>query len=128
MRLTTQQIDWLNIGFMVASAAAAYALPFEVFLFAYAVLGPLHYLTEISWLHVPGAACSANGLLTKLFRVLPTVDSHFRSGNNSVRRLARVCRWFPSAQACTAASKAIANRRVILVTVLATLDCSATDF
>jgi hypothetical protein len=26
-------------------------MPFEVFLFAYAVLGPLHYLTEISWLH-----------------------------------------------------------------------------
>lgn len=51
MRLTTQQIDWLNIGFMLASAVAAFLLPFEVFLFAYAVLGPLHYLTEISWLH-----------------------------------------------------------------------------
>jgi hypothetical protein len=51
MRLTTQQIDWLNIGFMLASAVAAFVLPFEVFLFAYAVLGPLHYLTEISWLH-----------------------------------------------------------------------------
>jgi len=51
MRLTTQQIDWLNIGFMLISAAAAFVLPFEVFLFAYAVLGPLHYLTEISWLH-----------------------------------------------------------------------------
>lgn len=51
MKLTTQQIDWLNIGFMLASAVAAFFLPFEVFLFAYAVLGPLHYLTEISWLH-----------------------------------------------------------------------------
>lgn len=51
MKLTTQQIDWLNIGFMLMSAVAAYFLPFEVFLFAYAVLGPLHYLTEISWLH-----------------------------------------------------------------------------
>jgi hypothetical protein len=29
----------------------AYFLPFETFLFAYAFLGPLHYLTEISWLH-----------------------------------------------------------------------------
>lgn len=36
---------------MVVSAIAAFILPFEVFLFAYAVLGPLHYLTEISWLH-----------------------------------------------------------------------------
>ena len=30
---------------------AAFVMPFEVFLFAYAFLGPLHYLTEISWLH-----------------------------------------------------------------------------
>ena len=30
---------------------AAVLLPFELFLFSYAVLGPLHYLTEISWLH-----------------------------------------------------------------------------
>ncbi len=35
---------------MLISLAAAYILPFELFLFSYAVLGPLHYLTEISWL------------------------------------------------------------------------------
>jgi hypothetical protein len=29
-------------------------MPFELFLFAYAVLGPLHYLTEIGWLHKKG--------------------------------------------------------------------------
>lgn len=51
MKLTTQQIDWLNIALLLGSAGAAYVLPFEVFLFSYAVLGPLHYLTEISWLH-----------------------------------------------------------------------------
>ncbi len=45
------QINYLNIGLMIVSAIAAYILPFEVFLFAYAFLGPLHYLTEISWLH-----------------------------------------------------------------------------
>lgn len=39
---------------MLASCAAAFALPFELFLFAYAVLGPLHYLTEISWIHDKG--------------------------------------------------------------------------
>jgi hypothetical protein len=33
------------------SCIVAYVLPFELFLFSYAVLGPLHYLTEISWLH-----------------------------------------------------------------------------
>jgi hypothetical protein len=36
---------------MFLSALGAFFLPFEVFLFAYAFLGPLHYLTEISWLH-----------------------------------------------------------------------------
>ena len=36
---------------MVLSCLGAFAFPFELFLFSYAVLGPLHYLTEISWLH-----------------------------------------------------------------------------
>lgn len=48
---TTDRINYLNIGLMVVAAFAAFVLPFEVFLFSYAVLGPLHYLTEISWLH-----------------------------------------------------------------------------
>ena len=43
-------INYINIGLMLISLAAAYILPFELFLFSYAVLGPLHYLTEISWL------------------------------------------------------------------------------
>jgi len=45
------QINYINIGLMFLSALGAFFLPFEVFLFAYAFLGPLHYLTEISWLH-----------------------------------------------------------------------------
>ncbi len=44
-------INALNIGLMLVSCMAAFIMPFEVFLFVYAVLGPLHYLTEISWLH-----------------------------------------------------------------------------
>jgi hypothetical protein len=49
--ITSQNgINYLNIGLMLLSLVAAYILPFEVFLFSYAVLGPLHYLTEISWL------------------------------------------------------------------------------
>ncbi len=43
-------INYLNIGLMLLSLVAAYIIPFELFLFSYAVLGPLHYLTEISWL------------------------------------------------------------------------------
>lgn len=44
-------VDNVNIGLMIASAALAFTLPFELFLFSYAVLGPLHYITEIGWLH-----------------------------------------------------------------------------
>jgi hypothetical protein len=51
MRLTTDQLNNLNTGLMLFSCFLAYLLPFELFLFSYAVLGPLHYLTEISWLH-----------------------------------------------------------------------------
>ena len=54
MGATGDRLDQLNIGLMLASCAAAFALPFELFLFAYAVLGPLHYLTEISWIHDRG--------------------------------------------------------------------------
>jgi hypothetical protein len=46
-----ERINVLNIGLMLISCIAAFIMPFEVFLFAYAVMGPLHYLTEISWLH-----------------------------------------------------------------------------
>jgi hypothetical protein len=45
------RINVVNIGLMIFSCIAAFIMPFEVFLFAYAFLGPLHYLTEISWLH-----------------------------------------------------------------------------
>jgi hypothetical protein len=48
---TIDQINYLNIGLMAGSCVCAFAVPFELFLFSYAVLGPLHYLTEISWLH-----------------------------------------------------------------------------
>ena len=45
------KINYLNIGLMILSAGLSFFLPFETFLIAYAFLGPLHYLTEISWLH-----------------------------------------------------------------------------
>jgi hypothetical protein len=49
--LKDTRINAVNIGLMLFSCAAAFIMPFEVFLFAYAFMGPLHYLTEISWLH-----------------------------------------------------------------------------
>lgn len=47
-------IDKLNIFLMLLSAVIAFFIPFELFLFVYAFLGPLHYLTEINWLHQKG--------------------------------------------------------------------------
>ena len=50
-KLSIDQINYLNIGLMIIAAVTAFIRPFETFLFVYAFLGPLHYLTEISWLH-----------------------------------------------------------------------------
>ena len=49
--MNIDKVNYLNIGLMVLSVMLAFLLPFKLFLFSYAVLGPLHYLTEISWLH-----------------------------------------------------------------------------
>lgn len=49
--LTVHRLDYINIGLLLFSCVLAFVVPFELFLFAYGVLGPLHYLTEISWLH-----------------------------------------------------------------------------
>src|SRR5277367_585789 len=51
---SADRINYLNIGLMLISCVVALYIPFELFLFAYAVLGPAHYLTEISWLHKRG--------------------------------------------------------------------------
>ncbi|MEA2718904.1 MAG: hypothetical protein QOJ39_768 [Candidatus Eremiobacteraeota bacterium] len=61
---------------MTASCVVAYVIPFELFLFSYAVLGPLHYLTEISWLHdrgyfmAPGRAASGGARVGRYWLAL----------------------------------------------------------
>src|SRR6201998_4736132 len=47
---TEKGINLTNIALMLISTGIAFIIPFKLFLFVYAVLGPLHYLTEISWL------------------------------------------------------------------------------
>src|ERR1700720_2040252 len=44
-------LDCTHLALMLAALVLAFALPFELVVFSYAVLGPAHYLTEISWLH-----------------------------------------------------------------------------
>lgn len=48
---TAAKIDLINLVLIFLSLFISLMLPFELFLFSYAVLGPLHYLTEINWLH-----------------------------------------------------------------------------
>jgi hypothetical protein len=48
--MKTILIDRLNIFLLLLSLTLAFIIPFKLFLFSYAVLGPLHYLTEINWL------------------------------------------------------------------------------
>jgi hypothetical protein len=45
------QLNYINIGLILLACGVAFFVPFELFLFSYAILGPAHYLTEISWLH-----------------------------------------------------------------------------
>src|SRR4051794_35743477 len=47
MRVT----DAAHFGLMATAFALTYLIPFELLLLAYVVLGPAHYVTEISWLH-----------------------------------------------------------------------------
>jgi hypothetical protein len=44
------EIDILNFFLIWLTFALSLAWPFQLFLFSYIVLGPLHYLTEIHWL------------------------------------------------------------------------------
>ncbi len=50
LKMKGNSLNYLNIFLILLSLVVAFRVPFELFLFSYAVLGPLHYLTEISWL------------------------------------------------------------------------------
>ena len=43
-------VDIANFFLIWATLGLALAWPFELFLFSYIIIGPLHYLTEINWL------------------------------------------------------------------------------
>jgi hypothetical protein len=49
--MKSSNIDILNIGLILGSLIFAILLPFKLFLWSYAFLGPIHYVTEINWLH-----------------------------------------------------------------------------
>lgn len=49
--MTVFSVDKANLLLLIFAFGIAYLIPFELLLLSYAFLGPLHYLTEISWLH-----------------------------------------------------------------------------
>ncbi|HPF11639.1 MAG TPA: hypothetical protein PKW08_00870 [Flavobacteriaceae bacterium] len=62
-----KRIDVLNIVLIFLSLIVAIFIPFKLFLFSYAILGPLHYLTEINWLKDKGYFVSSNSKWIKVF-------------------------------------------------------------
>lgn len=44
-------IDCLNVFLILLAGILAFFFPLELFIFSYAILGPLHYITEINWLN-----------------------------------------------------------------------------
>lgn len=44
------KVDSLNTILMLLALLLAYFLPFDLFVISYAIIGPLHYLTEINWI------------------------------------------------------------------------------
>lgn len=49
--MTGDRLNYLNMALMALSFLLACLCPIELLVISYAVLGPLHYLTEIPWLH-----------------------------------------------------------------------------
>tara|TARA_B110000503_G_C7158905_1_gene418693 strand:+ start:314 stop:1327 length:1014 start_codon:yes stop_codon:yes gene_type:complete len=75
--MNAKKIDILNIALVIMSLFIAIKLPFELFLFSYAFLGPLHYLTEINWLHKKKYFSKANNKWTFVLVILSVLISIF---------------------------------------------------
>jgi hypothetical protein len=86
----------LNIFLMALSAISAIRFPIETLLLAYGILGPLHYLTEISWLRDRNYFLpSRNDVIPILYAGLALVfGSAFLSRDNYAR-------YFPTIYALT---------------------------
>ncbi|NND64218.1 MAG: hypothetical protein HKN48_13600 [Flavobacteriaceae bacterium] len=71
----TKKIDLLNLVLIALSLFIAVIIPFKLFLFSYAILGPLHYLTEINWLKDKNYFLSANSKWIKVFLAIAIIIS-----------------------------------------------------
>lgn len=64
-----RRTDIAHFALMLAALGLSYLLPFELVLLSYVILGPAHYLTEISWLHDRGYFLPHRGLALALIVV-----------------------------------------------------------
>lgn len=76
-------IDWLNVFLVLLCGTLAYFFPLRVFILSFAILGPLHYLTEINWLNNNNFFTSFSkrigliiGVLASLILILPRLYFH----------------------------------------------------
>lgn len=92
--METKKLDWLNIGLIVISLILAIYFPLRLFLFAYATLGPLHYLTEINWLdkkeyYAKNKNWLFVGVLITILVVLPTFLKQFGISSGDSNKLVK---------------------------------------
>ncbi len=75
----------LNTACIVLSFVLAFVLPFELFIVVYVLLGPLHYLTEIGWLHGRGYFVKGNNCRWWLYllAILVTISLFITKGQGS---------------------------------------------
>lgn len=104
--MTPKQIDFLNIGLVLTAAILAYFFPLEVFILAFSILGPLHYLTEINWLDSKSYFTKNKknvwlviGIFASLIIVLPKLYfSYFEEGDLMIDKLfSFINKWSNSA-------------------------------
>jgi hypothetical protein len=62
-----------NFLALVVSAVAASVAPLQVFIFVYAFVGPLHYLTEIAWLRKTNFYVGGGAISERVYVVLAAV-------------------------------------------------------
>lgn len=107
--MNTARIDYINIGLMLFSVILALIIPFELFLFSFIVLGPLHYMTEIGWLKernfftrypkdywILVALCGLAGCLYLLFEFFDLAVGQDLAAKISDDALLILKKWIPS--------------------------------
>lgn len=77
----------VNLVVLLVSAMAAWLVPLQTFLLAYAVIGPFHYLTEIAWLRKKDFYFGDGVISPRLFLIATValcsaacLDLYFRRG------------------------------------------------